>query len=488
MARKSRAAELETRLQSYAPKNTLTTFRGQLLDERRASSLTQLEQTLRPGFVLPFERPTRNHADAYLVQEMAQVCSRLYRGLRKLAGDATMDESGSPQPFTILVEESLPKQREKIFNLIQKIIRRTKLGQKGPSRMFRMLLTGDAIGQPVASYEDGKAYLSDVFLMPTWEMHYNMANRQWSQVKEMNVGPKVIYTWESPDFMIRAIHDGDDNRAYGRPALLNLSVNYRQYIATLEDLYVACRTRAPRRLIHYLGTEDGTWRVDRNALAAYKRRNELGGNRTIYTDYYLSRGFEEIKDIPGDSAACQALLDVLKYRENVMLEDLGLPSNMQDLAGRHVSESVDAAYASTINTLRAEDSRFITDAVRRGLLIEGVANVDIEITIPPLGEPQSVRWDRVLKAYHNGDVDFATACGLIGLNNPYAIRRRIEEDMAWIDDNPNFMTYFNRTGRGEKQGAGLPGSEAASSGADTKKAERRRTQQKQAGKKNPSGA
>lgn len=491
MPRISKTKRFENELRASVPNKSETTFKGMLgyesgMNRNNKSVFDVAKSALKPGIAIPFELPTRNHAEAFLVQEMVRVCSRLYRGLRRMAGDSTQDENGGSQPFTILVDESLPAQREKIFAEAQRIIRKTKLGLKGPMRVFRALLTGDAIGQPIYDLSGSRPELIDVIIMPTWEMNLDPKTGVWYQHKADSFNSKPIATWDIPNYLVVNSHDKDDNSIYGRPALLNLVVNYRHYVTALEDLYVACRTRAPRRLVHYLGDESGTWRVDRKALREYKMRNDLGQPKTVYTDYYLSKGYEEIEELQGDAQGVKALLDVLHARENVMLEDLGLPVNLQDLSGRHVSESADAAYASTINILRIEDNPFITEIVRKGLLLAGFDDVDIDIAIPPLGETPSVRWNRILKAYEAGHIDFFTAAAILGLKNPYAIRKRIEEDNEWLGKNSR--AAMNQKISQEGEVAGTSGSETARSGSDTKKAEERRNEQRRAGKENPSGA
>lgn len=484
MPKVSKTKAFEKELADLSQPNKLSTFSGMYGFESRNNFNKQVQEVLRGGLLIPVENPTRNHTEAFLVQEMIAVCSRLYRAIWKLAGDAAQDSEGSSQPFTILVDESNASLREKIFLDAQKIIRDTRLGLKARSHIARMLITGDVIGQPVWEEIDGKWYLTRIITMPTWEMHYDPRTGIWKQFKE-DMGLKPIYTWNIPNYMVRASHDADDNRVYGRSILLALLTNYRQYIASLEDLYVACRTRAPRRMAHYLGDEGGNYRMDKKALWAYKRRNELGKPGTIYTDYYLNKGFEEIKEIEGDAAGVEALMRVVKMKEAVMLEDMGLPVNMQDLAGRHVSESVDAAYASVINTIRCEYNPFVTDLVRKGLRLRGYNDIDIDISIPPLGETANLRWQRVWAAYEKREIDFYTACALVGQKNPFAIRKRIEEDLQWYQKNPDaYMTIGSKAG---KNSNAVQGSENPAMGADPKLAEQRRNEQRNMGKKNSTG-
>lgn len=494
MPRIGRVRQFEKELQEMAggTKGDLTTAKGLFGYESTSKMAKDLQSILKPSIAVPFEQPTRNDAEAFLVQEMVAVCSRLERALRKLSGDATQDFSGAAQPFCIRVDESNTTLREKIFLEAQRIVTETKLGLKGPMRMYRMLLSGDAIGQPIYTKraDESQFRLTDVWLMPTWEMHYDRRTGIWKQIKLGSRGREVIAVWDKVrDFMVRSSHNADDNRLYGRSALLALIVNYRQYIAALEDLYVACRTRAPRRLVHYLGSEDGTWSIDRKTLLAYKRRNELGTTKTIYTDYYANKGFEEIKQIPGDAAGVKSIMSVVHMKESVMLEDLGLPVSMQDLAGRHVSESVDAAYASTINTLRGEDNIFVTDVVKKGLALAGYRDVDIDLAIPPLGETATLRWQRVWKAYENHEIDYFTACALIGEKNPFTMRKRIEEDLAWFEKNPEaWRAIGQKDPDSDGTGTAVNGSESTAKGADGKSGEARRAKSRNSGKPVATGA
>jgi hypothetical protein len=486
---KTRAFEKQLRELSSGSGKTLTTFRGKFSYEAPPSLLQQVQAALKPGISFEYEVPTRNEAEAYLVQEMVAVCSRLRRGLLKLAGDASQDSEGSAQPFTILVDETSPKFREKIFLEAQKIIRNTKLGINGRMRIYRALWTGDSIGQPIyTSLDNGKTWdLTDVWLMPTWEMHIDMKKGDWVQRKRDNIYYQEVGRWPL-DYMVRNSHNYDHNHLYGRAALLDLLVSYRHYIAALEDLYVACRTRAPRRIVHYLGSEDGTWRVDKQALRDYKRRNELGSPKTIYTDYYLSAGFEKIDVLPGDAAGVRSLLDVVHMREGTMLEDLGLPVSMQDISGRTVSDSVDASYAATINTLRGEDNQFVVDVVKKGLRLKGYKDVDIDLCIPPLGETATLRWQRVWKAYEHREIDYYTACALIGQKNPFAMRKRIEEDLAWYNKHPEAYLLIGNPADKAYPGNPIPGTESAAKGGNSQMGKIRRNVSRQSGKPVATGA
>src|SRR5438067_2057424 len=69
----------------------------------------------------------------------------------------------------------------------------------------------------------------------------------------------------------------------------------------------------------------------------------------IVTDYYISRGLEEIKELHGDAAGVAALLNIVIHCEKRMLLDMGLPPDITDIRGRSTSESVDTAYAARIN-------------------------------------------------------------------------------------------------------------------------------------------
>lgn len=487
MPKVGRARQFEKDLRDRQERPRTSTARGLYAfeDGNTNSIFRQAQALLKPGISLPYERPTRNYAEAYLVQEMMSVSSRLTRGLWRLAGDATQDETGASQPFTVVVDESNPQLREKLFLEIQEILKRTKLGYKGPARVFRMLWSGDAIGELVFNEYSFGWQLDDVIILPTYELHYDKRKDTWKQIKEGTFDQKAVAEW-GPGELVRASHALDDQHLYGCSALTSLFVNYRQYIAALEDLYVAARTRAPARLAFLLGDEQGTWQVDKKTLREFKQRNELGMQTTVVSNLYLSRGFEEVKEISGDAQGVKALLEVVHAKETTMLEDLGLPANLTDMAGRHVSESADASYASTINTLRGEDNQFVVDVVKRGLLVRGYKDVDIDISIPPLGEAASVRDKRVWDAYHAGDIDFFTACAMNGLKNPFHIRKRLEEDMAWIKKNPDYLEYYARGQKPAVQ-SGVSGSEASNKGGNSKQGEQRRKSQKQAGKKTPSG-
>lgn len=448
MARLSRTAVFEKTLKDAFGRNTTTTRKGYLGYEKYPgafmSGLGNLNAAgyaaaLRPDYQLRFMQPTRDHVIAYLVQEMIAVSSKLSRAIDRLASDASQDSAAASQPFTILVNEWNEAQRSKILNLCQNIVRQTRLGYKGRMRIWNALLTGDAIGQPIYEQVGGKWYLADVVLMPSWEMHFDAQTGIWRQFKALDPN-RAIAEWKIPDFMARTIHDENDNYLYGKSILSQQVVNYRHYITALEDLTVAARTRAPRRLVHSLGPDNQSFRLDPEAIKAYQERVN-SKPKSIVTDYYITKGFEEIKELAGDSTGVMALLEVVKHVEKRMLTDMGLPNDPAELRSRGNTESVDQAYAARINQLRQEDAPFVIDILRKGLLLEGYSDVDIDIGIPPLAETESIRWKRYSDAYHNSLISYDTWCAGAGIKDPLAERMKVQGDLKWKDNNgiPRFI-------------------------------------------------
>src|ERR1041384_4727680 len=486
MPRLSKTAALERTLRDAFGRNTLNTRSGQLAGESKTAT-DAINQALQPDGAFRYEIPTRDHMQAMIVQEMVMVSSRLRRAVNKLASDSSMDSMAASQPYTVMVHEKNEPTRRKIFEAVQAIMRRTNTGLKGYQRYQRGLLTGDVVGQPVYSQSGpgGRYRLEDVVYMPTWDMHYDMKTRIWSQKRASTYTDKSIFTWPVENFMCRFINERDDNYPYGTSLLLANLTNYYSYIMSLEDLGVHFLFGVTRKILHYLGSENGNWRVDPEALADFQARHEAQP-KDILLNYYLAKGFEDVDQLEGDAQGSKALLSVVQFYESRMLEDLGLPVNMKDLAGKHVSDSVDTSYAYRINQLRQNDTWFLLDVIRKGLILEGsgYADVDIDINIPPLGESASLVQTSASNALQGGEIGYPLYCARVGIKDPDQELLEAAKYMQWRKDN-ELPLDGTAQAPGMESANGNP-SESSDMGGDSKAGDQRRRQQIKSGQQ-PTG-
>lgn len=481
MARLSALQKFTRTFKEAYGSRAVTTERGQQGWEQSGTSGKKIDfsSISRPENSLTYEVPTRNQEIAYIVQEMYAVWSPFSRAIHQLAGDATQDSMADTQPYTIMVRESNPSRKKKIKEILETTFRDTGLGVNGEPRIRRMLKTGDAIGQPIFELDGSRWHLTKVKIMPTWQMHYDPRTGQWIQRKGGMQG-RIIAKWDIPDFMARCSFLPDENFLYGIPIGQLVIADFRAAIMSLEDVIVAGRTRAAQRLKHMVGNPKFPTQIEDTALQAYKARVEADP-LTIPTDYWLKEGFENIEPIGGDAAGIDALLKIHNSHVSRMRLALGLPSNPEDMSGRGL-ESVDADYARNINTLRIQDFKFLKSIGDKALLLEGYDDVDWSTQIPPIGETETVRWDRANKALQWGALGYEDWCGIVGLKDPEEAKLRIKD----------WMEFRKELGiplvMGDKEiGDSNSDTENPDRGKDPQKGVIRRSEKRRAGQNPPSG-
>jgi len=462
----------------------------------RASSWKDISNVLRPDTSITYEVPSRDIALAYLVQEMYAVCSPFARAINQMAGDAGQDSMGDHQPYTILVNEKNSRTKDKITEILDRAYRITQVGLNTEMRIRRALKTGMAIGQPIFEYDGLHWDLVRVQLMPTWEMIRDPKHNTWKQVRNSGgMGNRIIGEWNIPNFLATTTILEDDNQIYGMPIGQLVIADYRMLVWAIEDLAIAGRTRAPRRLVHYIGWENNPIVIDDDLLKKYKQRNSVEPT-TILTDHWLKKGFEEIDQLDGDASGVEALLLIVKDHTDRMRRGIGMSAEPSDMSGRGL-ESVDADYARVINILHMADYKFLKNIGDKALLLKGYTDVDYAALIPALGETEANRWTRASAALERGHIGYSQFCAIVGLKQP-------DENMADIE---KWFEFRKKHGvplvLGDKEDSELIGASGAKStrtakqdvigtespakGADPQKGRTRRAEQRRSGK-TPSGA
>lgn len=484
MARTSALQRFTRQFKEAYGSRVLTTERGRASYETGKSSRTTSAAVpaLRAENSVYFEVPTRNIEIAYLVQEMYAVMSPFSRAIHQLSGSAAQDSMADRQPYTIIVNDSNSTRREKIRDILEKTFRITDVGVNGEARIRRMLKTGDAIGEPIFEYDGARWHLTAVKIRPTWEMHHDPKDGVWTQRRGGGFNNKVIAKWEIPDFLARSSFLPDENFLYGIPIGQLVITDYRALIMAFQDLIIAGRTRAPRRIANYIGDTRIPGGVTDEQLQNYKKKAEADPI-TIVTDYWLKAGVEKVEPIDGDAAGIDALLKIFDSHIVRMKRACGLPADPETLSGRGM-ESTDADYARNINVLRIADSKFLKSIGDKALLLEGYDDVDWSTQIPPLGETETVRWTRANAAIQWGLIGFEEWCAIVGIKDPEETRGRIKEWMKFRRE----LGIPLVTGDKEDAGAGAVGTEAPEQGKDPQQGNIRRSEKRRAGQNPPPGA
>lgn len=441
--------------------------------------LDAIAAALRPEYSINFQIPSRDEAVAYLMQEMYSVCSPFSRAIKQLAGDASQDSMADTQPHVILIDGESESREEKIFQILTKAFRTTEVGINTYMRNRIALLHGTAVGQPIFWRDGFKWHLAKVKLMPTWEMIRNAKTDTWVQLRK-GFANQIIGRWDIPGFLATTFIDEDDNAIYGTPVGQHVVIDYKMMVMALQDVAVAGRTRAPARIVHYVGFDDmGRIIVDDDAIKEYQNRVK-SSPITVVTDYYLKRGYEKLEELKGDPGGVEALIKILTEHQNRMKSALGLPIDPEKQSGRGL-ESVDANYARNINIVRMADSKFLKNIGDKALLLEGYTDVDWSTTIPPIGETESNRVTRASKELQLGHIGHDMYCAIVGHKSPRQVREDIKRWVKFCEEN-NMPIPGTNGAQVEKDRQDVVGTENPDKGADPQKGRTRRQEQRTAGK------
>lgn len=472
----------------------LTTEKGKAVYDRgrgfaNESQMDVLAAALRSEGSIEYEVPTRNKFMAMLVQEMYAVSSIFNRGIIQAGYDCGQDSQADSQPHMIMVNGESESREEKIIDILNKAFLKCDLGLNTAERITTGLLNGVCYVEPIFQFDGLRWHLTKALHLPSWEIIEDPKTGAQKQIRlntygtnSLGFGETIIAQWDIPNWLGKTIPIANRKSLYGTPVGELVIIDYKMMVMSLEDVSVSSRSNAPLRLVFTIGEMNRT--PDANVVEDFKAKNQMHAI-SIVRDLYLRKNMEEVKEIKGNAAGSEALLKICKFHQNNMRRAIGLPPEPETLNGTG-QEEVDAVYARTINAWRMADSRCLKNIGDKALLLENYEDVDWYPLIPPIGETETNRINRLskeLSAGHIGHRMYAVGAGIKNF-------KKYREDLK---DTANFYKELgmvfgeNPIKAANDRGSGDPNTDSPKKGKDTQTSRIRRNNERKQGR-TPTGA
>lgn len=432
-------------------KEFLTDYSGGKPTERRGKpgiSAAELARVTQVGRARA-EKPTRDFDLFAYVQDLQANMPAAVAAIRQLAEDVTVDENGAPRCWTIAVKvdaideepsESAQKQLTEFKQMAQKIFddyaQRTHIADNAKDYVYKFIVAGDCFATQDISLdtETGLGRIECIRELPTWQMRVVwdesgdlQGYEQWMYVKD-----KVPVSWTVPAQIIHWKYHPTDYIPYGQTIFSHLRGRWEQFKLIELDTIAAIHTKSVDPEVHKLGRKDGFDRLSDDEVEKY--RQTLLDNPTDINRFYVVReGEAEIEFTHGREAdAVLGLLNCHRDFENRFVENLGIPGhisgNVKDVAGRHISSSLDQKYARRVSSIRADFTRYLYPSILLEFALHGInlakpelygaRNISLSIAWPDQSETRTQRSKRIILEWSTGMISHLTALRELGMSDP----------------------------------------------------------------------
>lgn len=410
-----------------------------------AKELVKLTQTGRARA----EKPTRDFDNFAYVQDLLANMPAAVAGIRQLTEDTAVDENGGDRCWTLAVKvdsisddpsDAELKQLNDFKETAQKIFDdyalRTGIGYNAKHYIFKFIIAGDCFATQDISLdtETGLGRIECIRELPTWQMRV-----LWDETGQLQgyeqwqfINDRVPISWTIPAQMIHWKYHPSDYIPYGQTIFSHLRGRWEQFKLIELDTIAAIHTKSVDPEIHKLGRKDGLDRLSDEEVNAY--RQSLLDNPTDINRFYVVReGEAEIEFTHGREAdAVLGLLNCHRDFENRFVENLGIPGhisgNVKDVAGRHVSSSLDEKYARRVSSIRSDFTRFLRPSILLEFALHGInlskpelygaRDITLDIIWPDQSESRIQRSKRVILEWSTGVISHLTALRQLGQSDP----------------------------------------------------------------------
>ena len=438
-------------------------------------------QTFNQAGRIRAEKPTRDFDTFAFVQEVLANMPAANAALWQLAEDVALDESGDPRAWSLSIKadpiDDTAENKTKIDDFSDQCQRifddwalRTGIGYNTKSYVFKFVSAGSCFVEQVPEIDTstGMGRVESINELPTWQMReiWDDTGKTVSYQQWRTINDNSPITWQIPAQIIHWKYRPTRYIPGGQSCFIPLRGRWEQFKLVELDTIAAIHTRAVDPEITLLGRKDGYDRLTDDELRLYEQK--LRENPTDLNRFYVGRLGEVEYVFPktGSADAVSKLVDAHKDLERRFIEAAtGIPNpDMKDVAGRHVSTSLDQRYAHRVGSLRQDFTFYLKPAVLLEFALHGIninkpeqygaKNISFEISWPNLSETPTQRSARVIKEWTAGAIPLAEALRQLGHNDPQGLIELMKRERE--DGILPLLTITGGTTPNGSQGKGVP--------------------------------
>lgn len=403
------------------------------------------------------ELPTRHWHEFNYVYDVLSTMPAAENALWQLADDVAHDEDGDACGWSIcaMVEalddsEEAKKDAKELRLQLERIgsdfEERTGAGYKTKHFAHEFLACGDCFGEIVISMDvsSGIGRIEAIKQLPTWQIHVNADEKGTVQSYEQQIysGDRNPNKWTIPQQIIHWKYRAKDYFKYGESAFAPLRGRFEQFKLLELDFLVAVHTRAVSPEVHKLGRPGGRDSIGPEGVARYKQR--MSDDPADITRRYVVETDKVNIEFPktGDADSIRALFNAHRDLENRFVEALGvsghISGNPEDIAGRHLSNSLDVKHARKVSSIRGDFTHYFMPAVKleyalNGIDIQnpekyGVKRITIHMSWPDQSESRTQKAKRVVLEALSGFQSFDGAVKQLGNRDSIGLAEAILDD------------------------------------------------------------
>lgn len=413
--------------------------------------------------------------------------------LWQLSEDVALDESGDPRAWSLSVKadpiddsEETSKKIKDFQDECQRIFDqwalRTRIGYNTKAFVFKFVSAGNCYAEQVISLDSatGLGRTENIRELPTWQMReiwndqgetvayeqHRFRNSGFAGGATRQAADKNVIRWNIPAQIVHWKYRATDYIPGGQSCFAPLRGRWEQFKLVELDTIAAIHTHSVDPEVHLLGNKEGFDRLTDDDLRSYEQ--QLRDNPTDINRFYVGRMGEVEYTFPktGSADAVTKLVDAHKDLERRFVEAAtGIPNpDMKDVAGRHVSSSLDQKYAHRVGSLRQDFTNYIRPAMHLEFALNGInvskpeqygaKHISVDISWPNLAETPSQRSARVIKEWTSGAIPLFEGLRQLGHNDPQGL---ISQMLKERDD--GILPLLSMTGGttpNSSQGKGVP--------------------------------
>lgn len=431
------------------------------------------------------ERPTRDLDNFAYIQEVLANMPAAYAACRQLSEDATLDESGDPRAWNLVVgidplddsagtKEKIADFKDTIKAIFTDYALRTGIGDEAKNYVFKFITAGDCFAEQSITLDTATGFgrIEKITELPTWQMFVRWDDQGnligYEQRLFRSTGDPDA-TWDIPAQIIHWKFHPTAYIQYGESIFAHLRNRWEQFKLIELDTIGAIHTHAVDPEVHLLGNEDGT-RLTDDEINKYKA--ELKDNPTDINRFYVGRKGEVEYEFPktGSADAVQKLIDAHRDLERRFVEALGVPggsTNAFDATRRAVATSFDQKYARKVTSIRQDFTRYLKASIYLEFALHGIdwagnpgqygaKKISLEVSWPDISENRLQRSKRIIGEWVVGMTSHESSLIELGKNDPEGELDLLKKEHAEGDYPLALILGGNQTSPNGEQGRGVP--------------------------------
>lgn len=314
--------------------------------------------------------------------------------------------------------------------IMETIIKKTKMKAKIPSIAKELLILGDVFLEVIIDFQQSEIVNLKKLPARTIERQEDEYGNLIGFVQRDDLG-QVIASFE-PWQILHMRWNNFTGQMYGTSMLRGIRLLYKKLKMTEEDLVIRRRTRAGLKLHHYGASADEP--LEEDEVDDYiKLNNSTAMN--VRTDFY-SNGKWKIDVLRSDDGV--AMMDDIKHLENALFVGLRTPKGLLGIGeqtNKATLERQEVAYIRLLNEIDEVIGEQVRHVFDIGLQLKGVDPSNIEYDLiwrEKTIEDMNTKIERLILQANGGFISKETATNEMGYNFEDEMHR-IEEEQKKYD-------------------------------------------------------